>query len=262
MRLRSSALVAFVLPLALAGAAQAADMAPRTYTKAPPPPPAPVYTWTGFYIGGHVGGAWQNASVTTVSAPTPLLFPLGTSFSGNGSSFLGGGQIGANYQVSPNWVIGIEGDGSWTNLNFSQFEPSTLIPSSSVTATTKVGWYATVTGRLGYAWTNWMLYAKGGVAWGGFTYGGSSAGAFPATVNNLSDTPVGWTVGGGVENMITPSWSWKLEYDYLNFGSKSYAFTTTPAFGTNVNSIKLDTHMVKAGINYHFGWGGPVVANY
>lgn len=241
-----------------AGSAQAADLPARTYTKAPP---ISVYEWSGFYVGAHIGGAFLDGSSTLQSAPAPLFFPLGTRQTGSGSAFLGGGQIGFNYRLNPNWLIGIEGDASGTDLNISVFAPSTLIPGSSVTSTTHVDWYATLTGRLGYTSNNWLLYAKGGVAWAGVSYGGSSIGPV-AVVNGVSDTRTGWTVGVGIENGFAPNWSWKVEYNYVDFGNKDYGFTTTPAFGTTINKVDMTTHLVKAGVNYHFNWGGPVVAKY
>ncbi len=128
-RLLSAGLAIIASGVALSSAG-AADLS-RPVRPAPVPVVLP-YNWTGFYVGGHIGGGWQDGDSTLLGAPAPLFFPLGTTQSGSGSGFLGGVQAGYNYQLSPNWLVGIEGDISWTNTNFSVTSPSTLIPGSSV----------------------------------------------------------------------------------------------------------------------------------
>lgn len=240
----------FAASVVFAPVAFSADLRAPVLKAAPPVPMA--YNWNGFYVGGHVGGGWQNGDSTLQAAPAPLFFPLGTTIAGSGSGFLGGVQAGYNYKFNPNWLIGIEGDISWTSTNFSVTSLSTLLPGSSVTSTVDVDFYATLGGRLGYVANNWLFYAKGGVAWMNVNYGGSSVGPV-AVVNAISDTRTGWTIGAGIENGFAPNWSWKLEYNYLDFGSEAYAFTTTPAFGVTTNSIDTQVHLFKAGINYRFG---------
>jgi outer membrane immunogenic protein len=245
-------IIASVALVASGLAASAADLRRPAPVAAMSPVPM-AYNWNGFYVGGHIGGGWQSGDSTLLGAPAPLFFPLGTTIGGDGSGFLGGLQVGYNYQVNPNWLIGIEGDISWTNTNFSVTSPSTLIPGSSVTTTVNVDYYATLTGRLGYVANNWLFYMKGGAAWMDVTYGGSAIGP-AAIINPLSDTRLGWTIGAGVENGFAPNWSWKLEYNYLDFSSETYSFTTTPAFGVTTNSVDTQVHLFKAGINYRFGF--------
>jgi outer membrane immunogenic protein len=216
--------------------ALAADLSPRTYTKAPAYVPAPIYNWTGFYIGANLGGAFEPDSFG------------GFAVGGNRSSFLGGGQIGADYQFAPNWVVGLEGQYSWTDLN----RTATL---GTLAVTDNTRGLGSVTGRLGYTWGPALLYVKGGA---GFRDGGSAtatiAGVPTAVAVNSNTT--GYTIGAGLEYMFAPSWSAKAEYQYYNFGNTSF---TTPvsavAFNRDVNTVKL-------GVNYRFNWGGPVVAKY
>ena len=121
-------------------------MPPRTYTKAPAyTAPQVVYNWTGFYIGGHVGGAFAGDN----------------SLQGSDARFLGGVQGGFDYQFAPNWVMGVEAQYSWLtggNNNGVLFPGGTLVTSN----TDQLG---SVTGRIGYTWGPALLYAKGGYAW-------------------------------------------------------------------------------------------------
>ena len=202
----------------------AADLAARPYNKAPAyVAPSPIYNWTGFYIGGHVGGAFRGNDANI----------LGGGGGGDGGRFLGGGQVGYDYQFSPNWVFGIE-------ANYS------FVDTSSVIANRGLG---SVTGRLGYTWGPAMLYAKGGYGWADsrFTNG--------FTGNGGRD---GYTVGGGLEYLFTQNWSGKIEYQYYDFGRVNYI---TPAFA--IGGFRNDEHTIKAGLNYRFNFGGaPLVAKY
>jgi outer membrane immunogenic protein len=207
--------------MALAVPATAADLAARPYTKAPPPAAyAPIYNWTGFYIGGHVGGAFGSSN------------NLFNSSSDDGR-FLGGVQAGYDYQFAPNWVMGLE-------ANYS------FLDTSSSFANRGLG---SVTGRLGYTWGPAMLYAKGGYAWADSRFSNGFGG---------SGGRDGYTVGGGLEYMFTQNWSGKIEYQYYDFGHVN-VFDGTGAF---VGNIHNDQHTIKAGLNYRFNWGGPVVAKY
>ncbi|CAM5433816.1 Opacity protein antigens OS=Afipia felis OX=1035 GN=NCTC12722_02118 PE=3 SV=1 [Afipia felis] len=218
----------------------AADLAARPYTKAPAPAyVAPIYNWTGFYLGAHLGGAFAGGNNITD------LDGAGYSASTKGG-FLGGGQIGYNWQFSPNWVFGIEGDISGLDYKRS------VVDGAGQLLQQKTDWLASVTGRLGYTWGPGMIYAKGGVAFrdnGGF----SSTDPLYAVDNKST----GYTVGGGLEYMFAPAWSAKVEYQYYNFDKSNLYWSGAPAA-----RYDSDIHTVKAGINYHFNWGGPVVAKY
>ncbi|WP_315833391.1 porin family protein [Bradyrhizobium prioriisuperbiae] len=217
----------------------AADLPARSYTKAPAYVPAPIYNWTGFYIGGHVGGAFAGNS----------------DFGNNDGRFLGGVQVGADYQFAPNWVLGIEGQYSWTGRDT---QSAAFVPQG-FTISNRSSDLGSVTGRLGYTWGPALLYAKGGVAFREKNNVNvfNTATLAPVTFSSSSDD-VGYTVGAGLEYLFTPNWSAKVEYQYYNFGNTD---VTVPSTSTIV-SFKNDVHTVKAGLNYRFNWGGPVVAKY
>jgi outer membrane immunogenic protein len=233
--LGAAALIAFAAPAA------AADMPPRPYSKAPPPTaPAAVYNWTGFYIGGHVGGAFAGDE----------------SLQSSDARFLGGVQGGFDYQFAPTWVLGVEAQYSWLP---SGNDNGVLFPAGTLVTASNNDQLGSVTGRLGYTWGPALLYAKGGYAWRGnndisVTFAGVPQ-AF-ATSGNHKD---GYTVGGGLEYMFAPNWSAKAEYQYYNFGSTTFTAGPPDIVGAR---FRDDEHTVKAGLNYRFGWGGPLVAKY
>lgn len=218
--------------------ALAADLAARPYTKAPAYA-APIYNWTGFYIGGHIGGAFGGNN----------------NFSGLGGSndgrFLGGVQVGADYQFAPNWVLGVEGQYSWlgNNNNSVAFTGTGL----GYVYTNNQRALGSVTGRLGYTWGPAMLYAKGGYAFSDnnetLLFGGV---AQPFSFD--SGHRDGYTVGAGLEYMFAPNWSAKVEYMYYNFGNSRFV---TPAALAPFGSFRTDDHTVKVGLNYRFNLGGP-----
>jgi outer membrane immunogenic protein len=203
--------------------ALAADLAARPYTKAPAYVATPIYNWTGFYIGGHVGGAFGGDN--NILAPGFA--------SGNEGRFMGGVQAGYDYQFAPNWVMGLE-------ANYS------FLDTGSSFANRGLG---SVTGRLGYTWGPAMLYAKGGYAWADSRFSNGFGG------NGGRD---GYTVGGGLEYMFTQNWSGKIEYQYYDLGSVNLF----DAGGAFAGRFRNDEHTIKAGLNYRFNWGGPVVARY
>ncbi|WP_398470401.1 outer membrane protein [Tardiphaga sp.] len=230
--------------LAMGASASAADLAARPYTKAPAYVAAPIYNWTGFYIGGHVGGAFNGNSGFA-----------GTSDNSDGR-FLGGVQAGADYQFAPNWVIGVEGQYSWVgnnNTNIAFVGPG--VPAGTGYNLNQKG-LASVTGRLGYTWGPALLYVKGGWAYQDATETLFTPVAVPFATTTKDN---GYTVGAGLEYLFTQNWSGKIEYQYYDFGNTTI---TAPAYLTQFGSSKNDQHVVKAGLNYRFNWGGPVVAKY
>jgi outer membrane immunogenic protein len=224
--------------------ALAADLAARPYTKAAPYVPQPIYNWTGFYIGGHLGGAFSSNNNFNGLA-------VGNN---NNGRFLGGVQVGADYQFAPNWVLGIEGQYSWlaSNNNNGVTFPGGFVYNNNQRA------LASVTGRVGYTWGPALLYVKGGYAYSDNNETVAFGGA-PIAFAFDSDHKNGYTVGAGIEYMFAQNWSAKLEYQYYNFGSSRFI---TPAALVPFGSFTTDDHVVKAGINYRFNWGGPVVARY
>ena len=223
----------------------AADLAARPYTKAPAPAyVAPIYNWTGFYAGVHIGAAFggDNGFATTDAT-----------LAGNNrnAAFLGGGQIGADYQFAPNWLVGIEGQISGLSDNNRTFT------NGVDRFRDRSDWLASVTGRLGYTWGPGLIYAKGGVAFRDDNGLAATAGFLPAVTDRQS---TGYTVGGGLEYMFAPAWSAKVEYQYYNFDTTNVAYNNGGV--ARGLSYKDDLHTVKVGVNYHFNWGGPVVAKY
>ena len=226
--------------VALAAPAFAADLPARPYSKAPAyTAPAVVYNWTGFYIGGHVGGAFTD----------------GTNLLGSDARFLGGVQGGFDYQFAPNWVMGIEAQYSWLgggNNGGVLFPGGTLVTGNS----DQLG---SATGRLGYTWGRALLYAKGGYAWRDNNNIGVSVGGVPAAFTASGNHKDGYTVGAGLEYMFAPNWSAKAEYQYYNFGNTT--FTSGPADIVGAK-FRDDEHTVKVGVNYRIGWGGPAGGRY
>jgi outer membrane immunogenic protein len=217
--------------------ALAADLPARTYTKAPAYA-APIYNWTGFYVGGHIGGAFAGNS----------------SLTGSDGRFLGGIQGGADYQFANNWVLGIEAQYSWlSNDNNGVLFPGNVLVNSN---SNQLG---SVTGRVGYSFGPTLLYAKGGYAFKDGDNASASVAGVPVAFTVDGNHRDGYTVGAGLEYMFAPSWSAKIEYQYYNFGSGT--FTTGPV-GLAGARFRDDENTVKAGVNYRFNWGGPVAARY
>jgi outer membrane immunogenic protein len=231
----AAALVVFASPAA------AADLQAKPYTKAPPAPPsvpAIIYNWTGFYIGGHIGGDFAGNN----------------GLSGNGSRFLGGVQGGFDYQFAPNWVTGIEAEYSWMTRNNN----GVTFPGG-VVVTDRDNQLGSVTGRIGYTWGPGLLYAKGGYAFRDGNNVAVSVGGLPTAFVATGNHRDGWTVGAGLEYLFAPNWSAKAEYQYYNFGNTT--FTTGPAAIVG-QRFRDDDHTVKVGVNYRFGWGGPAGLKY
>ena len=221
---------------AMAAPAAAADMTARQYKAPPAPAPlAAVYNWTGFYIGGHLGGAFAGSNNFN-----------GLVLSDYSARLLGGLQAGADYQFAPNWVLGVEGQYSWlANSNTG----GVAFPVSGVATQTTRG-LGSATARIGWTWGPGLLYAKGGYAFTDKSLGVTVAG-LPTAFATSGNSKSGWTVGGGLEYMFAPNWSVKGEYQYYNFGNTT--FTGGPA-GLVGNRFRDDEHTVKVGVNYRFGW--------
>jgi outer membrane immunogenic protein len=239
------------LDAAAATSASAADLRAPVY-KAPPPPPA-IFSWTGFYIGGHVGGVFGDKDWTDVTT-----LPGVAVGSHDISGVIAGGQIGFNWQTG-NWVWGVEGQMSWTNADGDHVEPSGLFRDS-----TEMNWLGTAAVRLGYALDRVLLYVKGGAAFVNedFATAGLPGNILIATHND--ETRVGWMVGAGVEWALWDNWSAKIEYNFMDFGNDTFGFDFVPPLAGHCCDFDIDQqlHVVKFGINYRFGGGAPVVARY
>ena len=223
--------------------ALAAEMAVKA-----PPPPAPVFTWTGFYVGGNVGGSWgaHSHTVVTASGATGV-----TDVKPDG--VIGGGQIGYNWQNGP-WVFGLEADIQASGQK-DTFTHSLLGATGTETVSDKLDYFGTVRGRAGYAWDRQLLYFTGGWAYGRAAIGSNTlvAGVTHTSThyNNIAD---GWTVGGGWEWAFADRWSVRAEYLYVDFGSDSAgARSITTTGGTiTVRTNHLTDNIVRVGLNYQF----------
>jgi outer membrane immunogenic protein len=239
------------------GAASAADLAARPYTKAPVYV-AQIYDWSGFYVGGHVGGAWTNQSWVN-TANTTLFGDLGPGqgFRQRNSGVFGGGQIGYNWQAN-NFVFGLEGTISGLDNKASVL--NTVFGAGDDRFDWRTNWMATITGRLGVTYTNNLFYVKGG-------YAGANN---RLSVNDVT-LPVfgsgsqtqwhnGWTVGAGWEYGITQNWIVGLEYDYAAFENKSYQLAGAAAGVYTFDAKPRDIQSAVVRLSYKFGT--PVVARY
>jgi outer membrane immunogenic protein len=256
----ASSIVMLALPATSASAADMPVKAPR-----PAPVAAAVYSWTGFYIGGHVGYGWGEFDTTAVTATGS--FPAGFQFATREpNGILAGGQIGFNYQTG-NVVLGVEAQGSWADMNDSVRTNSPVNTNYNI-ARAEVDWIVTVAGRLGIAVNNWLLYGKGGWAWAktqahAETF--NAAGTLLSITTN-SGTRDGWMAGVGGEYGFAGNWSVKIEYNYIDLGKDRVASTNTTVPGGVVTTLLRDSdaqiHLIKGGINFRWGGAAPVVARY
>ena len=262
-RLRSVLLVC-VVAAAAAQAAFAADMPLPGPAPAYAPPPPALYDWSGIYIGVHVGAGLLEDSVTTTTSTAAVPFQnAGVQTNLSPFSVIGGAQAGINFQFN-SIVIGAEGTWTDSGISGSQVMSTLLTPllGTSVKSTDAPAWYATATGRIGYAANDVLIYAKGGAAWMNADY--TQTVFTPAGVvssQRITDTRHGYTVGGGVEYAFTENLSVKVEYDFLNFGTQTYSFNNLSIIpgvpvGAFPVAIKSSTNMFLFGANYRFNWGG------
>jgi len=266
----------------LAASAMAADLTPPP---ALPPPPPPL--WTGFYIGINAGYEWENSqSVDVLTVPVaadPAFAGLANaSLHSQQNGFIGGGQIGYNYQFANSWVVGLEADldGLATSHRTESVATFGTVGGASVTtginASKNIDYLGTVRGRIGYLVIPTLLvFGDGGLAYGGVSTGLSIVQTSDAGLLGVAagyprtNAQVGWTAGGGVEWMFMPNWSAKVEYLYYNLGTVTNssflnAVSASPLFSYAWSQAKAqyNGNVVRAGINYHFNWGTPVVAKY
>ena len=270
---------------ALTTSALAADLPSRKAAPVIAPPPPPM--WTGFHVGVNAGGIWNNNNSIQVNTwpldneIAPIFWaPLSRSVStGNSGGFIGGGQIGYDWQVPYNglgFVTGIEADiqgiaagggnnsrnaiypGPSNGQSFGGFTITDYV-WNNVSGSANLQYLGTVRGRLGYLVTPTLLaYATGGLAYGGVSinlnqsqfYNATSSGPGMSTTGghaafgnaNYSNTQVGYSAGGGVEWMFLPNWSAKAEYLYYNLGNVSLtSLTTANPTGFNTEPAQLWT---------------------
>ncbi|WGD56343.1 outer membrane beta-barrel protein [Bradyrhizobium sp. CB1650] len=240
--MKKNLLLAAVSLVALSAAAPAvaADLAARPYTKAPPAMVAAIYDWSGFYIGINGGGGSAHSSW---DQRAPFVAGEG---SHNATGGTVGGQIGYRWQ-SGQWVFGVEGQGNWAD-----FSGDNLSAVTGFTNRSKIDSFGLITGQVGYAWNNVLLYVKGGAAVVGTKNELRFAGV---TFASNSDTRWGGTVGAGLEFGFAPNWSVGVEYNHIFLSDKDITFA-----GVQTDRIKQDVDMGLVRLNYKFG--GPIIAKY
>ncbi len=198
----------------------------------------PGFDWTGFYAGAHLGYGWGEARWTTVG---------GNRRTHNVDGILGGIQAGYNFQMD-SIVFGLEGDFSGTGIDggtsWIAGAPLAAFPRN---ASLDINWLATIAGRVGMTMDRTLFYAKGGLALAGVDYRHLSANG----VRKGDATRTGWLIGAGVEHAFNDAWSAKIEYNYMDFGSKGITMKVT-GFPDRVLPVKQHVNVIKVGVNYHF----------
>jgi outer membrane immunogenic protein len=237
----------------------AADLPPAPAPYYAAPIAVPIFTWTGCYIGGTVGGVWGNT--TDAWGPNPAGFafpgPLTFSTSFHSSGVTGGVEGGCNYQVSPWFVFGVEGDWQATSLS-KTFSGAAVTPLASepLTQTYSSHWLSTIRARAGYSAGPWLFYVTGGAAFANIKT--SDAVIFPTsgatfTASN-GTTASGWTLGAGVEWALAFNWIVRAEYLYVDLpGSTTTSLNTAfpISFITNTHT-DLHENIVRAAVSYKF----------
>ena len=230
--LSTAAMIAFLtssLP------AFAADLRVRN---APPPPPIYTYNWTGFYVGGNLGGAWASSTLTDNFS--------GASLSGNNSGFIGGGQIGYNWLVAPQFVLGVEWMFDGTSISKSS-NAITIFNGNVLQGSASTDWVQTIAARFGYAANNVLYYGKAGGGWvrNSATVTDLTTGASASASNTNS----GLLLGVGIEYVLSRDWTAKLEYDHLDLDNLT---RSSPLFVADTVTLSRHINMFTVGANYRF----------
>jgi outer membrane immunogenic protein len=262
---------ALLVAIAAVGSAKAADLPPAPAYKAPFI--APVFSWTGFYIGGTFGGHWDKDNISGVADPvgftaigaTPALLDSAITGSLHPNGFIGGGEIGYNWQAN-NYVFGLEVDANAISgddertITGMPLVAAGLDTADFVTDTAKEIFLATFRGRLGVTFDRALLFATGGGAWGTLQTTDAFGGVGGTVVGSTSNTTnrLGWTVGGGLEYAVTYNLTIKAEYLYVDLGNFNEA---TPPIAGFPNTDIAFTHaytesIARIGFNYKFD--GPM----
>jgi len=208
--------------------AGAADLSVAPLYKAPPMAASPAYNWSGFYLGINGGGGWGHSYWDT-----------GTTGIGT-SGGLVGGTAGYNYEFNNHFVLGVEGDIDWAHLTGTNASAGCVAG-----CTTSDTWLSTVRGRAGYAFGGIMPYVTGGLAVGDIR-------AATPGFAGASDTNAGWTAGGGIEFALPGNWTAKAEYLHVDLGRFNCGVSCN---GTPTDNVSMHDDVVRAGVNYRFGWG-------
>lgn len=250
------AAAAGILALGLAAPASAADLAARPYTKAPPMVAA-IYDWSGFYIGINGGGGsshkcWDFVDATGVVTGVPGALAAEGCHNAVGGTV--GGQIGYRWQ-STNWVFGFEGQGNWADFSGD----NTSLAFGTDRNRSRIDSFGLITGQVGYAWNNVLLYVKGGAAVVGDKYDVFDI-PTGTVLGSSRETRWGGTVGAGLEFGFAPNWSVGFEYNHIFLGDRTIDFTSPAGFFAGSDRIRQDVDMGLVRLNYRFG--GPMIARF
>jgi outer membrane immunogenic protein len=235
-----------------------------TPASADPPKVPAVVKWAGFYIGGDVGFGSGHSNYSFADPGNSGFFGCGPCAgpwdpqnpSASASSWVGGAHLGYNWQVSPLWLAGVEGDFTWSGIRVSSntplTQPSFTSPNSNVNFQTDVKWLASLRGRIGYTRDNWLAYFTGGVAWSDMNFSGSAicpvagcgAAALQAATFSGSTTKTGFVLGGGAE-WQAPNTRWRARVEYLYY-----------RFDGTTNGSGMWDRIPSTGGTFHCGIGG------
>ncbi|HST29984.1 MAG TPA: outer membrane beta-barrel protein [Chthoniobacterales bacterium] len=237
---------------------------------APAPAPECDFTWTGFYVGANFGYGWGNADTDFDPLPDAATFVdlEPTSLNPDPDGFIGGGQIGFNWQWNKWLVLGIESDFQGTDMEGDEtrspiqdiFNAGLNSPDSFLAAHERMQWFGSTRGRIGFApWCRVLLYATGGVAYGNVDYSANTNFQNGVTYPvSFTQTEVGWTVGGGFEYAIGHHWTVKAEYLYYDLGNEGrtqnqlfFGAPQGPPFFVHYN-FETSGNIVRGGLNFKF----------
>ena len=248
---RTKRLLLASAPLLVLGSvcAIAADLGVQPVYKSPAAAPPLAYDWRGFYVGGHVGAANATVDSTTIDIATGL--PTGTGSTSRTGAF-GGGQVGYNFLVAPNWLLGIEADISGASIRANITES---VAGTTVNDAFRNDLFGTARGRVGYAAGNWLFYGTGGYAWSREAatrtqVAGTINLATPGTTEASASTQSGWAAGAGIEWGVTQNVSVKAEYLHYEFQNSRFVFPLANRRWDD--NMTKDT--VKLGVNWRLNW--------
>ena len=241
---RSLGLAVFCSLVAV-GSSFAADLPQRVPVKAAPAaiPMHVGYNWTGFYYGFNVGYGFASQDTSLVSNATGATVASG---SANLDDITTGGQIGYNWQMQ-NWVFGLEADfqGSWQN------DDQILTGGgATVNFTTRLRWYGSVRGRVGYAMDRFLPYITAGWAYGQAQMDGSAVSGGITRIFEGDDMVTGWVAGVGLETALWDRWTGRIEYLYYDLGDGPSVLATAATL--NVEGTSMQQNVVRLGLNYRF----------
>jgi outer membrane immunogenic protein len=248
-------LLATTAVAATAFGAQAADLPSRTVKPAPYVAPAPVFTWSGFYVGANAGYGFSSSRTVRMTELDDGQDPYPGSYGSlSPKGVFGGAQAGYNVQFG-SFVVGLE-----TDIQASRIRDKTNVFNDDtdygLATKSEVNWFGTLRPRVGYAFNNVLVYATGGLAYGGVKYAQEYDGGSYLASARVSKTKFGYALGGGVEYAFNANWTFKGEYQYINLGSTNISAVEhrlgNPTSYTVNTKLRSDFHTVRLGVNYKF----------